>query len=61
MSRNLKYHAATQEESHMPDSSRWRLSLMMFLEYVIGGTWLPPWPSSSACAHLADEHSHGNL
>ena len=25
----------------MPENTRWRLSLMMFLEYVIWGSWLP--------------------
>ena len=25
----------------MPENTRWRLSLMMFLEYVIYGAWLP--------------------
>jgi hypothetical protein len=40
MSRKLKYDAPTQEES-MPDSARWPLSLIMFLEYVIRRTWLP--------------------
>ena len=30
----------SQEET-MSDSTRWRLSLMMFLEYVCWGSWLP--------------------